>query len=66
MRSIRKSSNIHLSWTKIKHQNSLNPIALFSTICIVVYAYHLAFGVLGNYAGLIFSHVFKSHHLKKL
>ena len=30
--STRKSSNIYLSWTKIKYQNNLNPIALFSTL----------------------------------
>ena len=30
--SIRKSSNINFSWTKIEYQNNLNPIALFSTL----------------------------------
>ena len=30
--SIRKSSNINLSWTKIEYQDNLNPIALFSTL----------------------------------
>ena len=30
--SIRKSSNINLSWTKIEYQNNLNTIALFSTL----------------------------------
>ena len=32
--SIRKSRNITLSWTKIKYQNNLNLIALFSTLFI--------------------------------
>ena len=33
-KSIRKSSNITLRWAKIKYQNNLNPIALFSTLFI--------------------------------
>ncbi len=30
--STKKSSNICWSWTKIKYQNNLNPIALFPTL----------------------------------
>ena len=30
----RESSNINLSWTKIKYQNNLSPIALFFTLFI--------------------------------